>query len=190
MRNKSILLVDDEKIILDSLGRDLREEGYTITTASDGSEAIIKLRAAPYDLVITDLAMTEIGGIQVLKEAKKINRDICVIILTGYGDMTSAIEALRLGADDYLIKPCDIDEMLIRVNRCLTRQEVARKIKFYEKIIPMCCICGEIRDDTGLEQGQGKWLKPDQFILKRSTSAVSHTYCPKCEEKTREKYKL
>lgn len=190
MRNKSILLVDDEEIILNSLGRDLREEGYNITTATDGSEAVIKLREAPYDLVITDLIMTEINGIQVLKEAKDVNQEISVIILTGYGDMTSAIEALRLGADDYLIKPCDIDEMLIRIDRCLARQEVSRKIKLYEKIIPMCCVCGVIRDDTGVERGRGRWLKPDQFIIERSTAEVSHTYCPDCAKKTREKYNL
>ena len=185
MQNKSILLVDDEAIILYSLGRDLEEEGYDVTLAASGEEAIARLREKKYDLVITDLVMTGAGGIQVLKEAKKIDPDMGVFILTGYADMTSAVDALRLGADDYLQKPCDTDEMLIRINRSLERQEALRKIQVYENIIPVCCMCGKIRDDTGVETGKGEWLKTDMYILKKTTSEVSHCYCPTCSEKAR-----
>jgi DNA-binding NtrC family response regulator len=185
MINKSILLVDDEEIILNSLGRDLEQEGYDVSLATSGEEAIARLRGNKYDLVITDLVMKGMDGIQVLKEAKKSDPDIGVFILTGYGDMTSAIDALRLGADDYLQKPADTDEMLIRINRCLERREALRKIKVYEKIIPVCCVCGKIRDDTGVAHGQGEWLKADMYILKKTTAEVSHTYCPPCLDKSK-----
>jgi DNA-binding response OmpR family regulator len=188
MENKSILLVDDEAIILYSFGRDLEHEGYDVTSAASGEEAIDRLREKKYDLVITDLVMTGAGGIEVLKEAKKIDPATGVFILTGYADMTSAVDALRLGADDYLQKPVDTDEMLIRINRCLERQEAWRKIQVYEKIIPVCCMCGMIRDDTGVEPGQGEWLKTDMYIHKKTTAEVSHCYCPTCSKKARQDF--
>jgi len=184
MKSKSILLVDDEEIILNSLGRDLEQEKYHVSLAARGEEAIAMLREKKFDLVITDLVMDGIDGIQVLKEAKKIDSNIGVFILTGYGDMTSAIDSLRLGADDYLQKPVDTDEMLIRIDRCLERREALRKIQVYEKIIPVCCVCGMIRDDTGVDHGHGEWLRSDIYLVKKTTADVSHTYCPTCLEKS------
>ena len=128
MRNKKILLVDDEESIRTSFRKDFEHEGYKLTTAASGEEAITKIRDTHFDLVITDLSMPGIDGIGVLQEVKKLNPDIGTMILTGYGDMTSAIEALRLGADDYLLKPCDADELLLRAARCLEKQEAFRKI--------------------------------------------------------------
>ena len=188
MISKSILLVDDEEIILNSLGRDLEQEGYDVSLAASGEDAVVWLREKKLDLVITDLVMKGMDGIQVLKEAKKIDSHIGVFILTGYGDMTSAIDALRLGADDYLQKPVDTDEMVIRIRRYLERQEALRKIQFYEKIMPVCCVCGNIRDDTGVEHGQGEWLKADLYIVKKTTAEVSHTYCPTCLDKSKKDF--
>ena len=183
MKKKSILLVDDEEIILNSIGRDLRQENYDITCASSGAEAISFLKSKHFDLVVTDLSMYEVDGLQVLKEAKEINSLTGVIILTGYGDMTSAIESLRLGADDYLLKPCETEELIIRIGRCLEKQEALQKIKIYEEILPVCCVCGDIRDDSGVEQGKGIWMKSGEFIIKKTSAQVTHTYCQKCYTK-------
>lgn len=119
MKGKTLLLVDDEPIILQSLSADLIAEGYHVTTAESGERAIAELKQGRFDLVITDLRLQGLDGIQVLKQTKEITPHIPVIILTGHGDMTSAINALRLGADDYMFKPCDIDELLIRMSHCL-----------------------------------------------------------------------
>ena len=108
-----ILLVDDEKVILSVLARELRLKNYTVSIAAGGEEALTLLKSACFDAVITDLDMPDIDGISVLKVSKQQAPQTCVLILTGYGDMNSAIDALRLGADDYLIKPCDIDELCI-----------------------------------------------------------------------------
>ena len=183
MKNKSILLVDDEEIILNSLGMDLRQENYDVTFATSGEEAISLLRGNQFDLVVTDLSMSGMDGIQVLKEAKKINPLMGVIILTGYGDMTSAIDALRLGADDYLLKPCESEELIIRIGRCLEKQEAFQKIKIYEGMLPVCCSCGDIRDDTGMGQGKGNWMKAGDFIAKKTSSKVTHSYCNDCLRK-------
>ena len=183
MQNKSILLVDDEEIILNSIGTDLRQENYDVTLATSGEEAVTLLQDSRFDLVVTDLSMSGLDGIQVLKEAKKIHSLTGVIILTGYGDMTSAIDALRLGADDYVLKPCESDELIIRIGRCLEKQEAFQKIKFYENILPVCMYCKSIRDDTGTEPGKGKWMHMEEYLNVKSGTNVSHTFCPQCRER-------
>ena len=183
MGSKTILLVDDEESILISSRKDFEHAGYEVTTAASGEEAVTNLQADHFDLVVTDLAMPGIDGLAVLLEAKKHSPEIGTIILTGYGDMISAIEALRLGADDYLLKPCDSDELLLRAARCLERQEVLQKIKIYEEMLPVCCVCGDIRDDTGEEKGNGVWMKSTEFIIKKTSTQVTHTYCKDCIRK-------
>ena len=111
--SKRILVIDDEARLVNLVRGYLEQEGYEVMMASSGEEAIGELQNSHFDLVISDLAMPGANGIAVLNEAKKTNPDIIAIILTGYGDMTSAIEALRLGADDYLLKPCDTEELFV-----------------------------------------------------------------------------
>jgi len=106
-----------------------------------------------------------------------------VIILTGYGDTTSAYEALRLGADDYVLKSCESDELMMRIQRCLEKQNAFQKVKFYENILPVCVYCKNIRDDVGTEHGKGKWLRMEEYIRTKSESNNSHDCCPVCYEK-------
>jgi len=186
MGKKSLLLVDDEEIILNSLGTDLSQENFDVTLAASGEDAIDLLQDKKFDLVITDLSMPGSDGIQVLQEAKSINPFTVVVILTGYGDMTSAIEALRLGADDYLLKPCDLEELLIRIERCFERQRAFQKIEIYEKILPVCCVCGDLRDDRGVAQGEGVWMRSGEFIIANTSALVTHTYCNTCHKKAME----
>lgn len=180
--SKKILLVDDEKAILESCSVDFKHEGYIVTTAQCGEEATALLEKDHFDLLVTDLAMPGVDGIGVLEAAKKYNPDICAIILTGYGDMNSAIEALRLGADDYLLKPCDTDELLLRAARLLRQQEAMQKVKFYESILPVCMYCKSIRDDKVTEPGKGKWMRMEEYINVKSGTDISHGICPECYE--------
>jgi len=177
-----ILLVDDEEIILKSFRKDFEIENYAVTTAESGEEAFTILENDQFDIVLTDLVMPGIDGIDVLKKAKKLNPETGVIILTGYGDMTSAIEALRLGADDYLLKPCDVDELLLRIARCLEKKEAFRKVKSYETILPICMYCKKIRDDTGAESGNGKWITIEKYLREKNGTLMSHTFCSQCRE--------
>jgi PAS domain S-box-containing protein len=124
MNEVAILFVDDEKLIRHSFTRDLQTEGFQVTAAASGSEAINALEKGRYDVVITDLMMPEVDGFSVLKAAKRITPQTSVIILTGYGDMQSAIDTLRLGADDFTLKPCKIDELVFRIQRCLEKQSL------------------------------------------------------------------
>jgi PAS domain S-box-containing protein len=120
----SLLLIDDEEVIRKSLARELRLEHFTVTAVSGGSEAISALENAQYDVVITDLMMPGIDGFGVLKAVKRRAPLTRVIIITGYGDMRSAIDALRLGADDFTLKPCEVEELVFRIRRCLEKQSL------------------------------------------------------------------
>jgi len=128
MTGISILFVDDEKLIRKSFTRELRTEGFAVTAAAGGGEAIGALEKKKYDLVITDLMMPEVDGFGVLKAAKELAPQTSVIILTGYGDMRSAIDALRLGADDFTLKPCEIDEIVFRIRRCLEKRSLLQRL--------------------------------------------------------------
>ncbi len=187
MRDYMIMLVDDDPLILKGVGKHLETEGYGVTTAESGEKAIDLLDSKVFDLVITDLVMEEIDGIQVLKKAKEVNPDIMVIILTGFGDMTSAVDSLRLQADDYLHKPCEAEEMSFRVSKCFERLELKRKIKAYENILPVCCVCKKIRDDSGKEPGTGEWLTVESYLWRKAGIAPSSSYCPVCLQKETEK---
>ena len=189
MTNKSILLVDDEEIILNSIRADLRNEKYDVTLATSGEEAIAKFKEYQFDLIVTDLMMSGVDGIKVLKEAKKSNPEVGVIILTGFGDMTSAIDALRSGADDYLLKPCDTDELIIRIDRCLKSKERDKRIKFYEKFLPICATCKSIRDDRGKEPGKKEWFSIEQFLGQEGNFCMTHCICPECYKKEIEELK-
>jgi len=129
MQNYKILLADDDPIITKSIGHVLKLEGYGVTTVAGGQEAITLLDNTDFDLIITDLVMEQLDGIQVLKKAKTLNPDVIVMILTGFGDMISAIDALRLGADDYMLKPCEPEEILHRISRCIEKLEYKRQIR-------------------------------------------------------------
>jgi DNA-binding response OmpR family regulator len=180
MRKYAILLVDDDPIITAGTGSDLEEMGYAVTTANSGEAAIELLHNSFFDLVITDLVMAPINGMDVLKKSKEINPETMVIVLTGFGNMTSAIDALRSDADDYLLKPCEPEEMYFRVSRCLEKLELKRKIKLYEDILPVCCVCKKIRDDRGRERGTGEWVPVEKFVHDNAGMVITSTYCPAC----------
>jgi YesN/AraC family two-component response regulator len=188
MRKYNLLLVDDDPFILEGIGEDLSSNGYQVTRANSGEKAVALLENSDFDLVITDLVMDDTDGIQVLKKTKELNADVKVIILTGFGDMISAIEALRHQADDYLLKPCESEEMIFRVKNCLEKSEMTRKINLFQKILPMCCVCKKIRDDTGKEPGSGVWITVEKFIHESARLDITSSYCPECAKKTMDEF--
>jgi len=183
MNKQTILLVDDEAIIRKTLAGKLSDEGFTVLSADSGASALAYLATTKISLVITDLMMEGMNGIQVLEAVKAHNPETAVIILTGYGDLTSAIDALRLGADDYLLKPCDLNELLFRMNKCLEKQSLKAMVQIYEDILPICLDCKKIRDDSNSEPGKGKWMPVDQYLTKKAGKSMSHGYCPDCGQR-------
>ena len=121
MARKSILVVDDEKNQREILETILSGEGYDVTTASSGEAAMKFVESRRFDLVLTDLKMTGMSGLELLKELTNYDKSIIVILLTAHGSVDSAVDALRLGAFDYLQKPYDKDKLLETVSRALQK---------------------------------------------------------------------
>ncbi len=181
-KKKSVLLVDDEPIILRSLARDLSKNSpdLEVTLEVSGESAIIGINKISFDLVVTDLVMPGLDGLAVLKAAKMRDAQTMVIIFTGFADMGSTIEALRLGADDFVQKPCDVDELLFRMESCFTKQDLLRKVTLYENVLPICSYCKKIRTDPPGESGLGQWYCLEDFFSKVKGMLCSHGCCPDC----------
>jgi DNA-binding NtrC family response regulator len=124
MARKSILVVDDEKNQREILETILSGEGYDVTTASSGEAAMKFVESRRFDLVLSDLKMTGMSGLDLLKELTNYDKSIIVILLTAHGSVDSAVDALRLGAFDYLQKPYDSDKLLETVSRALNKLTV------------------------------------------------------------------
>ena len=114
-----ILVVDDEQAVRDLLAKTLTMADYDVDTAPDGPTALDRLRAADYDLLITDLKMPGMDGLSVIREARRIRPELAVVIITGYSTEASAIEAISLGVAGYLTKPFRLPRILAATARAL-----------------------------------------------------------------------
>ncbi len=113
----TVLIVDDEKAIRDSIQVVLEDEGYKTETSSDGEDALLKIKENNFDVVITDIKMPNMDGIELLQQASKISPETFFIIMTAYASVKTAISAMREGAYDYLMKPIEFDDLLLRLKR-------------------------------------------------------------------------
>jgi response regulator RpfG family c-di-GMP phosphodiesterase len=120
-----VLVVDDEKVIRDMLADFLGMEGYQVRTAEDGASALAELSNGPFDLVISDLKMPKMGGIQLLDEIGRHAPDALTVIMTGFGTVETAIDAMKRGAYDYVLKPFKLDEVVHVVQRGIEKQRMA-----------------------------------------------------------------
>ncbi|KPL02583.1 MAG: hypothetical protein AMJ90_05480 [candidate division Zixibacteria bacterium SM23_73_2] len=111
MKDYRILVVDDEKVIREFLKDFLSDQGYGVDLASDGKEALDKVRRSEYDLIITDIKMPNANGIEVLKELKQKKSNTAVIMITGYPSVETETECRNLGASGYLVKPFSISQI-------------------------------------------------------------------------------
>ncbi|HEY4175395.1 MAG TPA: HD domain-containing phosphohydrolase [Kofleriaceae bacterium] len=119
-----ILVVDDERVIREILAEFLALEGYSVHTVEDGEKALTELRLRPYDLLITDLKMPRISGLQLLERIEQERLGVLTILMTGFGTVETAIEAMKKGAYDYLLKPFKIEDVIHVVQRALYRQRL------------------------------------------------------------------
>lgn len=129
----SILIVDDEPSILKSLGGLLSDEGFEVSTASNGYEAIQLVSSESPDLILLDVWMPGLDGIETLTEIKKENPHIQVIIITGHGTIETAVNATKLGAFDFIEKPLSIDKVIVAINNALNFRRLEEENKYLRK---------------------------------------------------------
>ncbi|MDJ0621463.1 MAG: response regulator, partial [Desulfocapsaceae bacterium] len=123
----SILVVDDEPNYLVVLSELLREEGFEVYTAAGGNDGLTVIQEVDLDLVITDMQMPVMDGLQFLQEIKKINGELPVIIITAFAEVDKAVEAMQNGAFSYIAKPFSNDELVVNINKAAQHYSLLRE---------------------------------------------------------------
>jgi len=134
MATSKILVVDDEQSVATTIKAILQLDGSEVTAVTSGKEAVDLLKEQEFDVVLTDLRLDDLDGIEILRETQKLWPDTVSIMLTGYASLESAVTALRSGAYDYLIKPSDVDELRATVGRALERRRLRQRLVELEQL--------------------------------------------------------
>jgi DNA-binding NtrC family response regulator len=129
MTNPRILLVDDEERFRANLQKMLGAQGLTVSATGSGEEALEELKLNSYDVIVLDIRMPGMNGLATLGEIKKINPEVEVIILSGHASMDAAMEINRLGGYDYLMKPCPLEELLLKIEAAYEKKVEREKRK-------------------------------------------------------------
>jgi two-component system, NtrC family, nitrogen regulation response regulator NtrX len=129
----NILIVDDEKAIRKTLSEILSYEGYKIDEAGDGEEGIRKFREKEYDVILCDIKMPKMDGIEFLDKAKEANPDIPIIMISGHGTIETAVEAVKKGAYDYISKPPDLNRLLITIRNAMDKTSLVAETKVLKR---------------------------------------------------------
>jgi signal transduction histidine kinase len=134
MTSSKILVVDDEQSVATTIKAILQLDGNEVTAVTSGTEALAQLREHEFDVVLTDLRLDDLDGIEILRETQKLWPDTVSIMLTGYASLESAVTALRSGAYDYLIKPSDVDELRATIGRAIERRRLRQRLVELEQL--------------------------------------------------------
>jgi DNA-binding NtrC family response regulator len=193
-----ILIADDEAQQREMLAGFFQKRGHEIKEASNGVEALEIVKSEPVDLVLTDMRMPGLNGIELLQLVREVNQYIEVIVITAFGTIKTAVEAMQKGAFTFVTKPVDLGSLAIHIERAMERKllhfekerlkeerenliaelhEAIEKIKVLDGLVPICANCKKIRDDKGY------WNQIEQYITKHSSAKFTHGICPECVDK-------
>src|SRR5262250_771353 len=142
-----VLVVDDEKAMVLALNGLLSKEGYHVETTTSGEDALSRIETGSFHVVITDLSMNGVGGMEVLEHARRVDPDVAVIMITAYGSEKIAVQAMKLGAVDYLAKPFENDEVRVVVRRVI---ETVQLRADHRRLLE------QVQGDFGFEQLVGR----------------------------------
>jgi two-component system response regulator PilR (NtrC family) len=164
---EKILVVDDERSMRDVLSIMLKRAGYAVTVAADGEEAIAQIGKEIFDLVITDLKMPKVGGLEVLKTVKEVSPETVVLLITAFASTDSAIEAMKRGAYDYLNKPFQVDEVQLIVRNALEKRKLSTENTLLKR---------EIASQSSLSQiiGQSEAMEKVLEVVRKVADAKSN----------------
>jgi response regulator RpfG family c-di-GMP phosphodiesterase len=179
-----ILVVDDEMVIRQILADFLSMEGYQVEIAEDGQEALERLAAAPFDILISDMKMPRMGGIELIETVKQREIDVLTVIMTAYGTVETAIDAMKKGAYDFLLKPFKMEEVIRVVQRGLENRRLTRENMILRETIALYKASEEISASLSqaelVEQLKGtsqRELRADEVVLHLTDGGESHTLC-------------
>lgn len=181
---KSVLIADDSAAVIYLVTSLLESGGYDVTAVENGKEALKKLIGTKCDAVVTDLKMPEMDGVQLIREIRRRDHYLPIVVLSGIGNIDIAVEAMREGADDFVRKNTeDLGQTLLFViERAIERKDAERRLEIYESILPICMHCKRIRYKP--DKRQEAWITIEEYFgYKRSGIDFSHGICPECLKK-------
>lgn len=170
-----ILIVDDDEIFLDRMKKILTIHQYFVVTASSGEEALVELNQDKFDLILTDLKMPNLSGLDLTKRIREKGIDSIIIIITGYGTIESAVEAMKAGAYDYILKPFDADTLLHKIKEVETEIKLREDLKI-SKIMEKSAL-GELQELIDIPDYESPYLvisdeDPDKIIKKLNLTNI------------------
>ena len=164
MENARIMVIDDEESMCRFMQIMLQKEGYDVTSTVSSKEALEEMKSKDYNLVIADLMMPEMNGLELLSRAKSIHPDINFIVMTAYASVDTAIEALKKGAFDYITKPFKVDEIKIAIKKSLTQKRITEENVNLKR---------QLKKEYGLQSLIGN--SPEMFQLKKLVERIADT---------------
>ncbi len=194
-----VLIIDDEETFCKTLEKFLQKEGYVPYSLHNGMDVTKYVENKNPDIVLLDIRMPGIDGIETLKRIRKINEDCVVIMLTAVDDIEAAISAFKEGADGFIRKPVSLKEFKVSMESSLEKRRLVKEreklilelqgamaqIKTLKGLIPICASCKKIRDDKGF------WNQIEAYIENHSEAEFTHSICQECAKKLYpELYKL
>lgn len=123
-----VMVVDDEENIRDVLSNYLTTLGYNVVTAQDGEDALSKFARSGFDLIISDLLMPTVDGLELLKKVRELDKDVIFLMITGYPSIETAVEAIKKGAYDYITKPFHMEDVKIRIERAFEKKNLKERL--------------------------------------------------------------
>ena len=166
----SILIVDDENVVRDSLGKWFEEEGYSVATAASSHEALLKLPSERWDLALVDIKMPGMDGLELHRKIREVDPEIIVIIMTGFASVETAVQALKDGAYDYIMKPFDPDDLAHVVRKALDHRRVkAENVRLRENLEEVQAV-----ELVGQSKGMQKVLELTRTVAPTDTTVLIH----------------
>jgi len=132
---KSILVVDDDDTLRKTMSRLFEKKGFTVNTAGTGREGLNKIREMFYDLIILDIRMPEMDGIEVLEKIMELKPETTVVMISGHGNIETAVEAIKKGAFDFIVKPLDLNRLLITIRNAGDKTVLIKETKVLKQKI-------------------------------------------------------
>lgn len=172
MTSSRILVVDDERGVVRSCVRILQRQGFTVTGVSESETVPELLRQETFDLLLTDIRMPKLDGLQLLKIAKEIDPHLTVVLITGYGTMEDAIKAIRLGAQGFIMKPFEPDDLISAVRDNLARRTLIRDSLRLQTLLPLLEISQILRPEGRAAGGEALLARRVLEIAQRETGAA------------------
>jgi response regulator RpfG family c-di-GMP phosphodiesterase len=172
MGNEKILVVDDDSNIRNGCAECLISDGYDVVTAENGEDALCKIKDNSYNIILTDLVMGEIGGIELLEYVKAHVVKCEVILMTAYGSVETAVKAMKMGAFSYITKPINLHKMELTIENCLQKQNLESEVVKLKEIVNLYEMCKAVSSLMGLDKLLDSILKLAAKTLKAEGGSI------------------